>query len=335
MIEENKIPSLREMFKPPETKDWFEAVERLLKGKPYEKIMLTPTYEDIELKPIYTLEDYKSLEEIRGLPGLPPFLRGGKATNYQVKPWLTAQEIESTSLKEINRILKHELKNGQNAIRISLDRASREALDSDQAAPEHVFNKGIALSTLEDLETLFAGIPLQQWPVQIDAGSAGIYAAAFLLALARKQGVDLNALNVFILSDPLADWIRNGTLPVRLSRIMDEMAILTKWTVTHAQHFKTIGIDTNPYHNAGANAVQELAAGLASGVTYIRELLNRGLTIDQVAPRMVWSLGLGPHFFMEIAKIRAARLLWNRVVEAWGGEASIRRITIHGRISME
>ncbi len=334
MADNAKQHALTDDFDIPTREQWHEEALKLLKGAPFDKIMRTKTYEEIELQPIYSTIKEMEKQIAGNLPGRAPYTRGSRAVSPFIKPWLIAQEIPALSLKDFNTALKYDLERGQNALRILLDQASMQGLDSDQTETGQVFRDGLPLSTLDDMETMLDGITIQHVPVQIRAGSSGMYAAAYLLAYCKKHDIDYNTVSVSVESDPLAEWLTYGKLRVHIDRAFDEMGLLTKWTAEHAKQFRTMGIDTNIYHNAGASADQELAVCLATGVTYIRALIERDVPIEHIAPRITLSFGIGPHFFMEIAKLRAARVLWSKIIESFGGAADIRRAHIHARTSL-
>jgi len=315
-------------FNIPSYAEWRKEAERLLKGAPFEKIMLTKTYEDINLEPIYTESEHKE-QVIKGVPGKAPFTRGlsHKST------WQISQDIQVSSLKEFNKILRYDLECGQNAIRLHLDQASMQGQDSDLADQNMVFKNGLPVSTIEDLDTIFKNIILADWPVYIKSGSAGISSAAFLIAYCKKHDIRFDTLNVAIETDPLFEWSKFGALNTTLVETFDEIALLTNWAVKNAPLMKTVNVDVSEYHNCGASASQELAILLATTLEYFRELDSRGITPEELVSHLSLNIGLGSQFFIEIAKIRALRIVWNRLLESLGVEENFRKTALHGKTS--
>lgn len=215
-----------------------------------------------------------------------------------------------------------------------LDLAARAGLDSDQGEVGQVGAGGVTLSTLKDLETALHGVDSEKIPLYINAGCSGLFGAVFLAALLKKRGKILSAVSGAIETDPLGEWLRTGSLPVALAQLYDEMAVLTSWATSHAPGLQTVAVHGDLFHNAGGSAVQELAFSVAAGAEYLRELLSRNLAIDDIAPRLRFTFALGPNFFMEIAKLRAARMLWSKVVGEFGGGEEAQKMRIHARTSI-
>ncbi|MCB2201048.1 acyl-CoA mutase large subunit family protein [bacterium] len=320
-------------FEAPTLEQWHEEVVRLLKGAPFEKKMLTPTYEGITLKPIYTQEDVEGLEHVKALPGDPPYVRGTDPIHYRTHGWEIAQELPYPTYEEFNAALKHDMARGQSAVNLLLDEATQAGLDPDYAQQGQVGKDGTSISSVIGLGRALDGLDLSETPIYIQAGSAALPFAALLIALMRRNGQDVSKLRGSIGFDPLAGLATHGSLPISLERAWAEIALLTRWARSHAPQVKTISIWSHMWHEAGANAVQELAIALATGVCYLREMEQRGLSVEETAGKMQFGFSIGGHFFMEIAKLRAARLLWAKVVQASGGSPDAGKMTIHGRTS--
>lgn len=331
-VPEPQLQLLNE-FPVPSYEAWREAAEKVLKGVPFEKKLVTRTYEGIALQPMYRQEDIADLPHLDSLPGFPPYVRSSTASGYVVKSWDIAQELPYGTAAELNTALKADMQRGQTAVNLVLDHATLAGLDADQATADQIGHGGTSISTLDDLAQALEGIDLEQTPLLAQAGTVAFPLAALLVALLRQQGKSPAKLNGCVGMDPLGALAHTGTLPCSLADTYDTMARFTTWATTHAPQLKTIAVQGQPYHDSGGSAVQELAFAVATGVEYVRELQARGLTIDEIAPRMLFVFALGSNFFMEIAKLRAARLVWARVVQAFGGNAESQKLTMHTRTS--
>lgn len=320
-------------FPPTSYEEWRKAAEKILKGAPFEKRLVTKTYEGITLQPMYRQEDVADLPHTNSLPGFPPYVRFVEASGYVDKTWEVAQELPYGTPEEFNEIARFCLKNGQTALNLVLDQATLTGVDADKATSGEVGVHGTSISTVKDLATALDGIDLEQTPLLIQAGSVAFPLAALLIAALKQQGTAPEKLNGCIGMDPLGALAHTGTLPRSLAGTYDTMAPLTAWAKSHAPGLKTILVQGQPYHDSGASAVQELAFAIATGVEYLREMQARGLSVDDVAPRMLFTFSLGSNFFMEVAKLRAARLLWANVIKAFGGSAEAQKLFMHVRTS--
>ncbi|MBN1212982.1 MAG: acyl-CoA mutase large subunit family protein [candidate division Zixibacteria bacterium] len=319
-------------FEVPRYDTWCTEVERLLKGAPFEKRMLTETYEGITLQPLYCKKDTENIVEVASLPGFAPYLRGSKAYRNGEKTWEIAQELSYPTAEEFNRAVCNDLKCGLTAVTLPLDEASRQGYDPDTAV-NGVGRGGVSLATYEDFKKALEGVNLDRVPVFIRAGTCGVSLLALYIALAMERGVNPAALNGAVALDPLGELAVSGKLPLSLAGLYDEMTAMTFWASENAPGVGTVWIHGEPYNDAGANAVQELAFVLAAAVEYLRELEKRGLEIETSLPHFRFSMGLGTNFFMETAKFRAARLLWNRVLQACKVSDDRRVLLLHGRSS--
>ncbi|GAK57506.1 methylmalonyl-CoA mutase [Candidatus Vecturithrix granuli] len=326
-------PRLLSEFPYPTYEEWYDEAVKLLKGAPFEKKMLTKTYEGITLQPIYTQKDVEGRPHIESLPGFAPYLRGNTAGGYQEQPWQIAQEISCATPREVNAALQNDMQRGQTAVNLVFDRASQQGFDPDHARREEIGQGGASVATLEDLKTILEGIDLEDTPIFIQAGIASVSAIALLAALAQTSQKAFGKLQGGVVNDPLGVLASEGTLPYSIDTAYKKMAAATNWAVNQAPQFKTIGAQGALYHNSGANAVQELAFTIATGVEYLRAMQHAGLSVNDVAPRMFFVFGVGTHYFMEIAKLRAARVLWTKIVKAFDGNAEAQKMTIHVRTS--
>lgn len=312
---------------------WRDAAEKALKGASFDKRLLTKTYEAITLQPMYWQRDIEGLPHLDSLPGFAPYVRSTAVLGYTAEPWAVAQELPYSTPAAVNEALRADLVRGQTAINLVLDPASRAGLDADVAKAEDVGRGGVSISSLEDVGRALDRIDLEQTPLFVQAGAMGLPIAALVIALVRKQAKSPERLRGCIGIDPLSVLAREGTLPRSLERTYDEAASLTGWAISHAPLLQTIAVSGHPYHDAGASATQELAIVLATGVEYLRAMQARGLAIDDVAPRIRFSFSIGSNVFMEVAKVRAARLLWAKIAKAFGGSSAAQKMAIHGRTS--
>jgi len=320
-------------FPLPSYDDWRAAAEATLKGAPFEKRLVGHTYEGIDLQPIYNAADIQGLPHLGSLPGQAPFVRDTSPLGDRLNSWAVAQELPHPLPAHFNAALQADLPRGQNAVNLPLDAATLAGLDADQAPTEMVGTGGVSISGLADLETALAGVNLEKTPFYAQASTTAFAFTALVVALLEKQGKDLKKLQGAIGMDPLGQLARAGSLPRDLPGIYDVMARLSGWAADHAPGLHTITVQGHPYHDGGASAVQELAFALATGVEYLRELADRGVDVNTAAPRIRMAFSLGGNLFMEIARLRAARLLWSRAVAAFGGDERAQQLTLHGRTS--
>jgi methylmalonyl-CoA mutase len=311
--------------------DWQHLVEAELKGAPFEKRMFTRTYEGITLKPLYRREDLANLPQAGSWPGFAPFMRGATASGYVGRPWAVSQEIVCRSTSDFNNAARNSLDRGLNALNMVLDQATRNGHDPDWAQPGEVGLGGLSIATVNDLDHALEGVDLEKTSLFVRSGASALPFAALLAALARKRKKTSTVLNGCIEMDPLGVLAHEGGLPQSLPGAYEEMAALASWSATQAPKLQTICVHSRSWHEAGGNAVQELAFTLATGVEYLRQMNGRGLNANVVAPRMRFAVTVGVNFFMEIAKLRALRWLWSRVVAAAGGDADAQRISLHVR----
>lgn len=325
--------TLRDQFPIPGHEDWQQECIRLLKGAPFEKKMLTPTLEGITLQPLYTRADVADLPGIDAAAGQAPYRRGTRPLGYRQRPWQVAQELPYPTAEEFGEALRHDLARGQDTAVLVIDRAGQAGRDPDQADAEQVGRGGTSVASVRALERALGGVDLASTPVHVESGSAALVHAALLVALARQQGVAAEQLRGSVGLDPLAGLAEHGQLPVSLEQAYDELALLTGWAAAQAPQLTTVVARGHVYHDGGASVVQELACTLAAAVHHLRELERRGLDVETIAPRLRLDLSVGTHFFLEIAKLRAVRVLWARVVEACGGSEQAQKVNLGARTS--
>jgi len=320
-------------FAPTPYEEWRKVVDKFLKGAPFEKRLVTKTYENIDLQPICRQEDIAGLPQIDSLPGFAPYVRGASPLGYVGGSWDVAQEIPCATPAAFNAALRADLERGQNAVNLILDHPTLHAVDADQAAAEEVGKEGLSISSLADLAEALAGVDLEATPIYIQANTSALSFTALLAALAQQQGKSLSKLRGAIGMDPLGHLACHGHLPRDLEGVYEAMAQLAGWAKANAPQLQTITVQGTAYHNGGASATQELAFALATAVEYLRAMQARGLSIDDTAPRIRFAFSIGSNFFMEIARLRAARMLWAKIVQAFGGGAEAQKMCIHARTS--
>lgn len=313
--------------------DWHRLVETDLKGTPFDKRMFTSTYEGIVLKPIYRPEDIANLPHLNSLPGFAPFVRGAKASGCTVQPWAISQEITYSSATEFNHEARNSLERGLNALNIVLDKATRNGHDPDWAQPQEVGFGGLSIATVDDLDCALEGIDLGNTWLFVRSGASAMPFAALLIALARQRKKAPVCLRGCIEMDPLGILAHEGCLPQSLEGAYHEMATLLRWAAAAAPHLQTICVHSRSWHEAGGHAAQELAFTLATGIDYLRQMTRRGLDTNTVAPRMRFAVTVGTDFFMEIAKLRALRMLWSHAVAVAGGGEQAQQLSLHVRTS--
>jgi methylmalonyl-CoA mutase len=278
-------------------------------GEPW----LTP--EGIEVKAVYGAEDRAGLDFIDGLPGLPPYARGPYPTMYVQQPWTIRQYAGFSTAEDSNAFYRRNLAHGQKGLSIAFDLATHRGYDSDHPrVVGDVGMAGVAIDSIYDMRTLFAGIPLDQMSVSMTMNGAVLPVMALYIVAAEEQGVPPEKLAGTIQNDILKEFMVRNTYIYPPAGSMRIVSDIIAYAAAHMPKFNPISISGYHMQEAGATADLELAYTLADGVEYIRAGLNAGLTIDQFAPRLSFFWGIGMNPFMEIAKLRAGRLLWAKLV---------------------
>ncbi|MDC1208879.1 methylmalonyl-CoA mutase [Litorivicinus sp.] len=293
---------------------WDELVYKETKGlTPDEMTWYTP--ENIDLKILYTAEDVKSLKSMHSLPGIAPFLRGPKASMYAGRPWTIRQYAGFSTAEESNAFYKKALAAGGQGISVAFDLATHRGYDSDHPRVSgDVGNAGVAIDTVEDMKILFDSIPLDQISVSMTMNGAVLPVLANYIVAAEEQGVSKNQLSGTIQNDILKEFMVRNTYIYPPAPSMRIIGDVIKYCSEHMPKFNTISISGYHIQEAGADAALELAYTLADGKEYIRTALDAGLDIDEFAPRLSFFFGVSMNFYMEIAKLRAARLIWHEIV---------------------
>lgn len=297
--------------------EWKKTVTAELAGVPFEKKLVTRTAEGIDLQPLYTRADLQGLRDLSSPPGSAPFLRGWHASHRPNRSWEIAQEILASSPADYNRSLRADLMQGQDSVVLNPDSATLAGL----TAGGNYTTAAEAGLPLEDkaafLEAL-AGVDLTAVPLHLRAGSDPRPLAALYLAAVDTNGFAFSALRGGVTADPLGEAARSGNLPANIDLHYDGMAAWTRWTSEHSALLRTIGVDVSFWGNAGATATQELAFALSTACDYLRGMEARDLSFETVCARLRFKFSIGSQFFTEIAKFRAFRLLWCRVLSAIG-----------------
>jgi len=291
---------------------WKKLASKEIKGRKLDDLVWN-TPEGIKIKPLYTREDIKNFKD--SPPGMFPFLRGPRATMYTNKPWTIRQYAGFSTAEESNRFYKQALKNGQMGLSVAFDLATHRGYDSDHVrVVADVGATGVAIDSVEDMKILFKGIPLEKMSVSMTMNGAVLPILACFIVTAEEQGVDQKKISGTIQNDILKEFMVRNTFVYPPKPSMRIVADIIAYTSRKMPKFNSISISGYHMQEAGANQVQELAYTLGDGLEYVRAALNRGLKIDDFAPRLSFFFSIGMHFFMEIAKLRAARVMWSEII---------------------
>ncbi|WP_376962504.1 methylmalonyl-CoA mutase [Azospirillum sp. A26] len=273
------------------------------------------TPEGLDVKALYTAADLEGLE-LDTLPGFPPFTRGPRATMYAVKPWTIRQYAGFSTAEESNAFYKANLKAGQMGLSVAFDLATHRGYDSDHPrVVGDVGKAGVAIDSVEDMKILFADIPLDKMSVSMTMNGAVLPILAGYIVAAEEQGVSQDKLSGTIQNDILKEFMVRNTYIYPPEPSMRIIADIIEYTSQHMPKFNSISISGYHMQEAGATAVQELAFTIADGLEYVRAAMSKGLPVDKFAPRLSFFFSIGMNFFMEIAKLRAARLLWSSLMQ--------------------
>ncbi len=324
---------LNNEFPLPTYEEWKAQVEADLKGASFEKKLITKTYEGIDLKPIYTRKDIENLPHLKNFPGSENYVRGTRASGYTDQSWLICQEIPYADAEDFNAALKNDLERGQTAVDLTLDSATKLGLDADFAGVEKVGDSGLSISAKNSLARALKDVDLEKYPIFVRTGFSSLPILALLAAHLNEKNFNLKNLRGSFEADPIGYIAENGSLPVSWDFIFDEMAKVVNWSTENMPNVKTIGVDGSLYHNSGASAVQELALVLATGNEYFSVLIDKGIPAEEIANKLRFTFAVGPFYFMEIAKLRAAKILWSKILEAYGVDENDRKMNIHVRTS--
>ena len=289
-------------FKASSYEEWLAAARASLPDKAFDRL-IKRSYEGLEIQPLAYAADLAGISHNYTLPGQFPYVRGTRADGYCSQPWLIAQDLYVSDPQEFNRVLIHALANGQTAI----------YLDGK-----------LHLNRVEDLEVAFADIDLSQFPllIQVEAEVMKLYG----LLGAYLKGDALRQIRGCLGYDPLKTLVQSGSMA---ADVFEQMAAFVRQADRQSPQLGTIAVGTEVYHDAGANAVQEMALAMATAVTYVREMMQRGLDVDTVSGKIWFFMRVGENFFMEVAKLRAIKMMWAQIVAAFGGGVAAQKIKLH------
>jgi methylmalonyl-CoA mutase len=294
----------------PTIEDWRGAVEKELKGRDAESLNWE-TPEGITVKPLYTAADLEGLEHIDTLPGFMPFIRGPRATMYANRPWTIRQYAGFSTAEDSNAFYRENLAAGQKGLSVAFDLATHRGYDSDHPRViGDVGKAGVAIDSVEDMKILFDGIPLDEMSVSMTMNGAVLPVLAGYIVAAEEQGVSQDKLSGTIQNDILKEFMVRNTYIYPPEPSMRIVADIIGYTAEHMPRFNSISISGYHMQEAGATCVQELAYTLADGLEYVRAARAKGLDVDKFAPRLSFFFCIGMNFFMEVSKLRAARVLW-------------------------
>ncbi len=299
----------------PTTAEWQALAAREVKGASLD----WQVPEGFSVKPLYTAEDVEGLDP--GLPGFAPFTRGVRASMYAGRPWTVRQYAGFSTAEASNAFYRRNLAAGQKGLSVAFDLATHRGYDSDHPRVSGDVGKaGVAIDSVEDMKILFADIPLDQMSVSMTMNGAVIPCLAFFIVAAEEAGVDQAKLDGTIQNDILKEFMVRNTYIYPPAPSMRIVADIIEYTSKHMPKFNSISISGYHMHEAGATALQELAYTLADGMEYVRAAQAKGLDIDDFAGRLSFFFGIGMNFFMEVAKLRAARTLWARIMAGLGAK---------------
>ena len=291
--------------------DWRELAVKECKGKPVEALTWE-TPEGIAVKPLYTAEDLKGLEHLDSMPGMAPFVRGPKATMYAGRPWTVRQYAGFSTAEKSNAFYRKNLESGQTGLSVAFDLATHRGYDSDHPrVVGDVGKAGVAIDSIEDMKILFDGIPLDRMSVSMTMNGAVLPVMAMYVVAASEQGVSLEKLSGTLQNDILKEFMVRNTYIYPPAPSMRIVSDIIAYASGNMPKFNSISISGYHMQEAGATCAQELAYTIADGIEYVRAAIASGLDVDDFAPRLSFFFGIGMNFFMEVAKLRAARLLWS------------------------
>ncbi len=298
---------------------WQELVEASLRGSSFEEQLVTQSLEGIQLLPLYSEENTSAVDS-----GL---------TRTDPADWDLQQVYCEPEPDVLNRILRQEVEGGVSSLEISLDQAGHRGLDPDNAESVKLVGlRGTMVYSAADLSAVLDGVDLKTIAITLRAGASFLPAAAMLVAACQAKDCGIGEVRFGFGGDPLGVLAREGRLPMSLENAFSQLANLAHWTAEHSSDSAAIGVDLLPYHDTGATAVQELAFATATAVQYLRVLTASGMALESAARQVEFSFGLGTHHFTEIAKLRAARMLWARIIEAFGGNPEGNLMKIQARL---
>ncbi|MCK5424578.1 MAG: methylmalonyl-CoA mutase [Emcibacter sp.] len=300
--------------------DWQELVTKELRGRTLSDLTWN-TPEGIDVKPLYTAEDVSDIPHIDNLPGFFPFTRGVRGSMYTGRPWTIRQYAGFSTAEDSNAFYRRNLAAGQKGLSVAFDLATHRGYDSDHPRVQGDVGKaGVAIDSIEDMKILFDQIPLDKMSVSMTMNGAVIPCLAFYIVAAEEQGVNRSDLSGTIQNDILKEFMVRNTYIYPPEPSMRIIGDIIEYTTAEMPKFNSISISGYHMQEAGATQLHELAFTLADGMEYVRAALKKGLDIDVFAPRLSFFFATGMNFFMEVAKLRAARTIWAQIMENFGAK---------------
>ena len=297
-------------FKQHSIDDWEQLARRELKDRSPEELRWR-TPEGIDVKPVYTSEDLADIEHLATLPGLPPYVRGPRATMYAGRPWTVRQYAGFSTAEESNKFFRDNLRAGQTGLSVAFDLPTHRGYDSDhERVVGDVGKAGVAIDSVEDMKILFDDIPLERISVSMTMNGAVLPVLATFIVTGEEQGVAHDKLSGTLQNDILKEFMVRNTYIYPPEQSMRIVADIIRYTTADMPRFNPISISGYHMQEAGATCVQELAYTIADGIEYVRAALSTGMAVDDFAPRLSFFFCIGMNLFMEVAKLRAARFLW-------------------------
>ena len=295
--------------------NWQDKATDELKGESLDALTWK-TLEGIDVKPLYTADDLENIAHLDSLPGFAPYIRGPRATMYAKRPWTVRQYSGFSTAEESNKFYRDNIAAGQTGLSVAFDLATHRGYDSDHPrVTGDVGKAGVAIDSVEDMKLLFDKIPLDKMSVSMTMNGAVIPIMAMYIVAAEEQGVDQKLLKGTLQNDILKEFMVRNTYIYPPNQSMRIVADIIAYSSKQLPAFNSVSISGYHMLEAGATCTQELAYTLADGLEYVRAAIDKGLDVDAFAPRLSFFFGIGMNFFMEIAKLRAARLLWSELIE--------------------
>ena len=315
-VDFSNIPFRQEAVKGMTYEEWLEKLKKETGKTPED--LYNHTMEQIDIRPLYTEDDYKDMNHLHFMAGVPPYLRGPYPTMYVTRPWTVRQYAGFSTAEESNAFYRRNLAAGQKGLSIAFDLATHRGYDSDHPrVVGDVGKAGVAVDSILDMEILFSGIPLDQMSVSMTMNGAVLPILAFYIVAGEEQGVDKKLLTGTIQNDILKEFMVRNTYIYPPAASMRIIGDIFAYTSKNMPKFNCISISGYHMQEAGATADIEMAYTLADGWEYLRTGVNAGLTVDQFAPRLSFFWAIGKNYFMEVAKMRAARILWAKIVNTF------------------
>jgi methylmalonyl-CoA mutase len=287
--------------------DWRALADKECKGRPLEELVWD-TPEGIAVKPLYSVEDLKDLDHLDSMPGMMPFVRGPRATMYAARPWTVRQYAGFSTAEESNAFFRKNLEAGQTGLSVAFDLATHRGYDSDHSrVVGDVGKAGVAIDSIADMKILFDGIPLDRMSVSMTMNGAVLPIMAMYVVAAEEQGVPPEKLAGTLQNDILKEFMVRNTYIYPPAPSMRIVSDIIAYASANMPKFNSMSISGYHMQEAGATCAQELAYTIADGIEYVRAAIASGLDVDAFAPRLSFFFAIGMNFFMEVAKLRAAR----------------------------